>query len=66
MFRVNGEKFYVEIVNSKKMVKTEDLNSIGECWTIKTLASEEGMKMLTKDKMELALNVSEESLDHNV
>ena len=63
MFRVNGEKFFVKTVNSKKIFEPEGSDSVEECWTIKKLIAEAGIKLITKDKMELALNIPEESLD---
>ena len=65
-FRVNDETFYVKTTNLKKIVEIEESESIGECWTIKKLTIEEGGKLITIDKLELALNFVEESLDQNV
>ena len=65
-FRVNNEKFFVETKQLRKVIDFEEIDSIEECWTIKKLEIEEGMKMITKDKMELVLNTLNESLDDNV
>ena len=66
MFRVNGEKIFVETINSRRILELESSCSVEECWTIKQLVAEVGMKICTKDQMELALNETDESLDKNL